>query len=123
MDPDAQELNDQMAQEQDESAMECRGMVVSDRARAILSIGPADNLCEEDTTDFLIEGEEAQVFRLFRRRHLGGEDPMIAADRWIEHVKAHCVSGCGDLRFTAVRSDADGGSVHVMVSGRGIFAR
>ena len=95
MDPDAQELNDLMAQEQDESAMEGRGIVVSERARAILSIGPAENPREEDTTDILIEGEEAQVFRLLRRRHLGGEDPMIAADRWAEHVKAYSSAGLG----------------------------
>ena len=122
MDPNAQELSGQIAQIWDERTMKSGEIVVSDRAREILSLGTADNPKEEDTINFLVESEEAQVFRLFRRRHLDGEDPMIAADRWISHVKAHCVSGSGNPRFTAVPSDVDGGSVHVMVSGKGIFA-
>ena len=111
-----------IVQEQIEETMKCRGNVISDRAREILSIGSADNPREENTIIFLVEREEAHVFRLFRRRHLGGEDPMVAAHRWVRHVKAHCVSGSGNLRFTDVPSGVDGGSVHVKVSGKGIFA-
>ena len=48
---------------------------------------------------------------------------MVAAERWIEHMRPQCVSVSGDLRFTAVRSDVDKGCVHVMVSGNGIFAK
>ena len=92
-----------------------------------MTIGARDNLdcespdCENPAVAAELD-EETTVYRIFRQRHTV-EDPLGEADRWIRQVKKHCPSSDGELRTTAVRNDADGGSVLVAVIGREIIAR
>ena len=48
---------------------------------------------------------------------------MEAADRWIQQAKGLCTAARGELKATAVRTDADGGSVLVAIAGQGIVAK
>ena len=96
---------------------------ISERAREILSEGAVDNPGEEDTAMFT-EGEGGDtVFRIFRGRHTGREDPMAAADTWVRQAMELCTSLHGELQASAVWSDVDGGSVNVAITGHGIVAK
>ena len=96
---------------------------ISDRAREILSAGATDNPAEEMTVSFFTEGNEAIAYRIFRRRHTGGDDPMEVAERWVRQIRGLCAASRGELKTTTVRTDADGGSVLVAISGQGIVAK
>ena len=96
---------------------------ISDSARELLSVGATDNPDEEMTVSFFTEGNEATAYRIFRRRHIGGEDPMKAADQWIRQAKRLCAAARGELKATAVGTDLDGGSVLVTITGNGIVAK
>ena len=103
-----------------ETAME--GTAITDRAKEIFSEGATDNIEEENTVAFSEFDGEATVFRIFRRRHTGG-DPMEAADRWIKYIKKSCTTIHGTLKAGGKWSEMDGGSVTVAITGQGIVAR
>ena len=88
-----------------------------------MSKGAWDNPERENTVAMAELGRETMVFRIFLRRHTGEKDPLVEADRWIRQVKEHCTSSDGEMKTTAVWTDADGGSVLVAVTGQEIIAK
>ena len=109
---------------EEEGVMETdmQGRAISSRAKELISEGATDNIEEENTVVFSETGGEVTVFRIFRQRHTGG-DPRKEADRWIREVKERCTSVYGELNEVTVRSDTDGGSVTVAITGQEIVAK
>ena len=96
---------------------------ISHRAWRFMSKGARDNPeCENTAVMAELDGE-TMVFRIFRQRHTADKNLLVEADRWIRQVKKHCTSTDGELKATAVWTGADGGSVLVAITGRGITCR
>lgn len=114
---------DNSAPNRGESDISAEDSSISDMAKEILSVGAIDNTEEEMTISFFTDGKEATVYRIFRRRHTGGEDPMEVADHWIRQAKGLCSAVRGELKATAVWSNVDGGSVLVAITGQGIVTK
>ena len=97
--------------------------LISPRAWRFMSKGAKDNPeCENTAVVAELDGE-TMVFRIFRKRNTGDKSPLMEADQWIRWVKKHCTSTDGELKATAVRTDVDGGSVLVAITGQGIIGR
>ena len=95
---------------------------ISNRALEVVSEG-ARTYPDCETTVAVSESDwETTAYRIFRGRHMSG-DPLHAADQWIRWVKKHCTSMNGELKTTAVWTDADGGSVLVAITWPGIAAK
>ena len=94
---------------------------ISTGALEIVSKGARTNPEGENTAVVAELDGETTIFGIFRQRHTG--DPLAEADQWIRHVKKHCTGTTGELKATAIWTDADGGSVLVGISGREIIAK
>ena len=83
---------------------------ISPRAWRFMSKGAKDNPeCENTAVVVELDGE-TMVFRIFRHRHTSEKNPLGEADDWIRQVKERCTSSDGEMKATAVWTDADGGA-------------
>ena len=96
---------------------------ISAKALEVASQGARANPDGENTVAVAKSGGETTVYRIFRQRHLDGKSPAAEADRWIRDVKEHCRGTDGELKASALWTDADEGSVLVGITGREIVAK
>ena len=96
---------------------------ISTKALEIVSQGASANPDGENTVTVAESGGETTVYRIFRQRHMDGKSPLAEADQWVRDIKELCRGASGELKASAVWTDADEGSVLVGITGRGIVAK
>ena len=58
-----------------------------------------------------------------RQRHMGENNGLMEADRWLHRVKERCTAMNSELKITARWNDADGSTVLVVITGLEVIVK